>query len=83
VFLTYVLSVTELYSYMWLKWYVLYYVNLSQLKMNKNQKQTKNKAERKPISLQLEALGNMIHLANHSYDSVSRRLQGTAVFQTE
>ena len=31
----------------------------------------------------VEALGNMIHLANHSYDSVSRRLQGTAVFQTE
>ena len=27
-----------------------------------------------PISLQLEALGNMIHLADHSYDSISRCL---------
>ena len=49
MFLTYVLSVTELYSYRWLKWYVIHYMNLSQLKMNKSQKQINKKQSRKEI----------------------------------
>ena len=34
---------------MWLKWYIIHYMNLSQLKMNKSQKQINKKQSRKEI----------------------------------